>query len=72
MVIKAKVISKEERIRHIQACGETIKDIAETIVNSYEYNMGYDINIHIEPRELPVLTVTQSIVSQKMIDSICK
>lgn len=58
---------RESRIKQIQACGETIKDLAEKIVNTYEYNVSHDINIHIEPGGLPTLTITQSILSEKIV-----
>lgn len=61
---------KEQRVREIKACAETIIDSAETIVNAFEHNTFYDINIHIDANQAPELTITNGVLSEKMIRAI--
>ncbi|NBJ93214.1 hypothetical protein [Parablautia muri] len=60
----------EERVREIQACCDTIKRLAGKIINFDDMNIQYDINIHIEPKQLPVIEVKTLLVSKEMLEAV--
>ncbi|WP_286080633.1 hypothetical protein [Parablautia intestinalis] len=61
---------KEERVMEIRACCETIKRLADKIINFDDMNIQYDINIHIEPKQCPVIEVKTLLASKEMIEAV--
>lgn len=61
---------KEERIMELQACCETIKRLADKIINFDDMSIQYDINIHIEPKQCPVIEVKTLLASKEMLEAV--
>ena len=61
---------KKERVRQIQACCDTIKRLADKIIGFDDMNIQYDINIHIEPKQLPVIEVKTLLASKEMFEAV--
>lgn len=60
---------KEQRVKQLKACCETIIDNAEAIIYGYEHQIGWKIVIDIKCGELPTIKVETELISDKIAEA---
>lgn len=66
----AKAFSREERIREMKECGQSIIDNAERIYGDYKYPQGMKIIIELDANKLPSIQVIKNFHPEGLIDKI--
>ena len=68
-----RVTYKEELIEHIKACGQSIIDNAEKIVEDYKFDTGTYIELHVGNCDnAPYISVTKDFIPERFIENIDK
>lgn len=58
---------REELIKHIKACGQSIIDNAEKIVGDYKFDAGTYIELHVgKCDEAPYISVTKDFIPERL------
>ena len=71
--MKNNKVYREELIEHIKACGQSIIDHAEEIVENYKFDTGTYIELHVGDRnEAPYISITKDFIPEKFIENITK
>ena len=60
--------SREERIKQLKDCGQSIIDNAERIASDFKYPIGVKVIIDIQPHEVPTITAERNFYAEKFID----
>ena len=61
-------MTKEERVKQLKVCGQTIIDRAEDFIGDNNFVMGYKIIIEIEPAAIPEIILEKKIFPHKVAD----
>lgn len=64
-----KLYSKEQRVRQLKACCETIIDNAEAIIEGHELQVGWKIIIDIPCGTHPTIKVETEFLSHKIMEA---
>lgn len=64
-----KLYSKEQRVRQLKACCETIMDNAEAIIEGYEHEISWKIVIDLECGTHPTIKVETEFISDKVLEA---
>lgn len=62
--------TREQRIKQLKACAETIKNNAERIITDDEFTHDLEVTIVINCNEVPHITAKRDFVSKEIIDSL--
>ena len=58
---------KEELIKHIKSCGQSIIDNAEKIVGDYKFDAGTYIELHVgNCNKVPYISVTKDFIPERL------
>lgn len=64
-------MTREDFIEQVKACGQSVIDNAEKIYNSFQYSTeGVQIEIEIDPRCVPTITVVKKFYPEGFIECI--
>lgn len=64
-------MSRDEFIRQIKACGQSVIDNAEKIYNSFQYSTeGVHIEIEVDTHCIPTITVVNKFFPEGFIENI--
>lgn len=64
--------TREERIKQLKACAETIKNNAARIITDDEFTQNWKVTIVINCNEVPHITAKRDFVSKEIIESLKK
>ena len=60
--------SREERIKQLKDCGQSIIDNAENIVADFKYPSGINVTIEIRPHEVPIITTQRGFYAEGFVE----
>ena len=59
---------REERIKQLKSCGQSIIDNAEKIVSDVRYPLNTKIIIDMKPNEMPIIVYERSFIPESLLE----
>lgn len=59
---------REERIKQLKSCGQSIIDNAEKIVSDVRYPLNTKIIIDMKANEMPIIVYERSFISESLLE----
>lgn len=59
---------REERIKQLKSCGQSIIDNAEIIVSDVRYPLNTKIIIDMKANEMPIIVYERSFISESLLE----